>query len=144
MTSSFTRILVARQSPQNGCEGPDGEWLVPAAPSDIRTRKLARDSYVFVTVQGRRANKYGWVADLGRDLGAEELRQMDGLGLRARLGDDAVFELPEVDWYERYLRAVSRFEAGTPMVSDWREVRGPGVNRRELVTHKVIFYREEE
>lgn len=135
----YGRILVARHNPRNGCNGPEGEWLVPATDYD-RSAGTSGDSHLFVTVRGRHPNRFGWVADLVDPVSAASLRALDARGLRARLGDDSKFTLPEEGWYVEYLARVARYEAGTPMACDWRRVRGPGVNRKELWVHLVKFY----
>lgn len=135
----FHRILGARESPQNGCVGPNGEWLVPATSYDYLDRAPG-DKHVLVTLRGRHRNRFGWVIETTEPLTANSLREADGRALRAYLGDDAMVDLPDETWYQNYLNAVAKYEPGTPMTCHWRVVRGPGVKRRELYTHLVKFY----
>jgi len=137
--SGFDRILVARFSPKNGCRGPEGEWLVPATDHD-RTDGTSVDSHLFVTVQGRHPNRFGWVAELAEPVSAGYLKALDARGLRAHMGDDSKFTMPDEAWYSEYLTRIARYQPGTPMACDWRLVRGPGVNRKELWIHLVKFY----
>lgn len=139
----FDKILVGRESPQNNCKGPDGERLVPATTVDASSARLRKDAHFFVSLVGRHTNAYGWVASLAQPMTPEELLAADRASLRGKLGDDAEIEMPPLEWYVSYLRSVGKRKADEPMACHWRDVRGPGVNRRELSVHKVIFHDQE-
>lgn len=137
---AYNKVLVARDSHENGCLGPPGEWLVPATSQDSPRERLGADAHFFVTIRGRVPNAFGWVVELQDAITAGALADLDRAGLRARLGDDAPLSRPPLEWYEVYLKAVSGQAAGVPMASSWRHVRGPGVNRDEVTVHRVFFY----
>lgn len=133
----YSKILIARESPQNKCAGPTGDWLVPALPKDVGR---STGTLGFVGLVHRRHNRYGWVDEIPKPVTALELRGEDRRSLRTLYGDIADAVLPEVTWYESYLDDIASNKIGTPMTAGWRDVRGPGVSRRELHFHRVIFF----
>lgn len=133
MPECFQRALVARLSPPNGCEGPAGALLVPAPPFGLEKSASDAAPHSFVSLPDRRPNRYGWVAELPEPITAEGLRMLDSESLGGQC------TLPDVDWYEQHLRAVSRIDPGKPMAVGWRVIRLPQTVRRELITHRVIF-----
>lgn len=134
----YTKILVARRSPTNGCAGPDSGWLVPAPPQESAGKAVG--SHRFVAIRGRHGNKFGWVSQMATPLTAADLMNMDLAGMRGKCGDDAAITVPALAWYESYLHAVDRIGVDLAMGCDWREINLPGVQRRELWVHLVRFY----
>ena len=136
----FSKILMARESPKNHCLGPTGAWLVPATNWDRPRTRITKNAHYFVSLEARHSNAFGWVEELRNPVTADGLQQLDREALRRRSPPSAPIEMPEVSWYEAYLEGVSRYPSGTPMACAFREVRLPGVARRSLFVHKVIFH----
>lgn len=139
--SMYTKILVARESTKNRCNGPEGAWLVPASNADRPGFRLPNDEHYFVSLEGRIGNLFGWVEELDREITPEELQDNDRSSLKKSFPGIPA-EVPGLDSYVKYLKAVQRFATGTPMACDIREVKLPGSQKSEINVHKVIFHKK--
>lgn len=137
---AYNKILVARNSPQNKCLGPEDAYLVPASPNDRAAFALRNGEHFFSSLTGRISNMFGWVESIANPITAEDLLAMNTASILRMEGDDASNELPDIEWYIRYLRSVSRQENGTPMGCSWVVTNLPGARMRKLNVHKVLFY----
>lgn len=139
----YTKILVARLSPQNRCLGPEGAWLVPALPGEEARLRLRGDNHVFVSLPDRASNVFGWVAEPPEKLTAEGLRATDSAASRQSAAGSSPVDAP-VEWYAAYLDAIERHPAGTPLYCHWMEVKLPRAQSRRLRFSRVIFYEPRE
>jgi len=124
----YNKVLVCRNSPQNKCYAPDGEWLVvlPTKPK----MKLPKDDHPFVGVRSKEESRYGWVQSIEEGISAEELAKM--------YEDPPPEDL--IKSSEALLKAVIRENEGTSMSCSWFE-RGLGKDKkRVLQVHRVFFH----
>jgi hypothetical protein len=139
-TRRFSRVLIARVAPKNGCYGPEGARLVAALPRDEARWRLKPTEHFFVALAGRVANRFGWVAEAQPPITAADLRAADWASMQEHHSDATSAELPPVEWYESFLRSVEKYDVGTPMGCGWVEVKLPGSRKMKLNVHKVFFY----
>ncbi len=133
----YSKLLVARLSPPNRCFGPEGATLVPALPTDDAPFRRGVDQHFFVDVETGTANLFGWVAEARQSLTVGELVELDHF----RSAEAGLLRAPpDLEWYASFLEALARQPVGTPMGCSWLEVKLPGVEKRVLKTHKVLFY----
>jgi hypothetical protein len=132
MTETFTQVVIAKHSPQNGCFAPDGAVLYVAPKARVPTKPLVDHRFETATRPPLRS-KFGWVAE-SLPLTVDEFidRHVRGVPLSEALRAHV----------EVMLRAVSRLNPSTP-VGVYYARRGLEHPVMELVVHRVFFYRGE-
>ena len=125
----FSKVLVARQSPQNKCFAEDGEWLIIGQKGQTMKGGLPQDYHFFVGLRSGQPSRYGWVFQLEHEISPEELA--------AKFSNQPSDEL--VGSCLAILKAAVKYEVGTPMACTYSTI-GVMTKQRVLRVHKVIFY----
>lgn len=133
----MTKILTAKNSPDNRCYAEEGEIMSLGTPGDNIKRKLPKDEHFFVGLTSRQGSRYAWVTTVREPIAPERLREMDRESQKSLLG--TVHEQPS-ELYETLLAAINRFYPGTPMAAGWIDILGLDVRiKRKLQVHRVFF-----
>jgi len=129
----YSKVLIARNSPENGCHAIDGEWLIIG--QDVRKIKgrLPEDHHFFVGIESKQPSRYGWVHDIDREIKPKDLAE--------ELNANPSPEL--IDSCRLLLDAVGKQEPGTPMACTYSTI-GIIEKKRVLRVHKIVFYDEKE
>jgi hypothetical protein len=126
--TEFKKLLVAKYSPQNGCNAPDGVVLT-VLPKKPRPHKDSAHRFVS-SLDHAVSSKYGWVVD------AEPLT-LDQF-IAKHLGAKEIDE-EEKDHIKILLSSIAKLPPDTPVAASYF-VRGNLERRVDFVVHKVIFY----
>jgi hypothetical protein len=129
---SFSKVLVARNSPQNKCFAEDGEWLMIGREGQKMKGGLPQDHHFFVGLSSGQPSRYGWVFQLEHEISPEELA--------AKITSPPSEEL--VGSCLTILKAAAKYEVGTPMACTYSTI-GVMTKQRVLRVHKVLFYQSE-
>jgi hypothetical protein len=125
----FTKVLVARFSPQNQCYVPDGTLLY-VRPL-IRVPKQEHVGHHFLSVRDTRTtSKYGWVSETP----AFSLEEFAALHLRD-------VDLGEADraHIETMLLSIARLQRDAPVAASY-SLRGVETKQMEFAVHPVVFH----
>jgi hypothetical protein len=123
---TYTKSLVGRFSPKNGCHVANGEILIVKPHRKVPIRNI--HPHGFVGVDSRKKSKYGWVAESEQPFSLEEF--LSRFGLRGAS--------EEVDAIRLMLDSVKDLPAGVPVGCDYRK---DGLSSRmNLWIHRVAFY----
>jgi hypothetical protein len=128
----FTRLLVARHSPKNGCHAQDGEVLIVKPKTPLPSKDAAHH---FVSANdGRTRSKYGWV----QEVAPFSLQDF----VSKHLADRSLSE-EEREHIRSMLTATARIPVEKPAKVEY-VLRG--VERKETVlnVHRVFFYSKPE
>jgi hypothetical protein len=130
---TFQKILVAKFSPKNRCNVPEGEVLTVRPRKTLPHNKDVGHYFIGTRHISERA-RYGWVADVHPFTLDEFVR--DYLG-----GRD--LSQPEREHLQTLLSSISRLPAETPVTATYF-VRGVIEKRTAFTVHKVIFHQERQ
>lgn len=129
----YKMSLVARFSPKNGCNVPDGELLTV-----LPKKKLPRNrdsGHHFVSVRDPSlTSKFGWVKQ------SQPYSLEDFLKLTHGEGDASE---EQKDHVKTMLSAIAALDEGTPVAATYF-VRGTIERKHVFTVHKVIFYHPRE
>jgi hypothetical protein len=126
---TFEKVLIARFSPKNHCNVPEGEVLT------VRPRKTLphnRDvgHYFIGTRHGSEKSRYGWVKEVQPftlDNFVADYLEGKGLSPAGR------------EHLEVLLSSISRLPPGTPVTATY-SVRGVIEKKTVFTVHKVVFF----
>jgi hypothetical protein len=128
----FTRVLVARYSPKNGCHAQDGEVLIVKPKTPLPSKDAAHH---FVSAKdGRTKSKCGWVQE------AAPFTLQDFIS--KHLADRTLSE-DEREHVRTMLNAAARIPVEKPATVDYA-VRGVERKVIELSVHRVFFHPKPE
>ena len=123
--TKYTKVLVARYSPKNGCNVTEGEMLIVKPPVKEPNREL---SYHFEGVMTGKKSRYGWV------------KMVPEYTLENYI--DKYFKNiseKELIYLECMLSSISKLKVNTPVAVDYRQ-KSMGESIFVLHVHKIIFY----
>ena len=123
----YTKILVAKYSPKNGCHATEGEVLIVKPPVKEPGREL---TYSFEGVETGKKSRYGWV------------KTVPEYTLDSFIGEylERVLER-ERDYLNCMFDSISKLKDGVPVAVDFsQKLMGEAVF--VLHVHKVIFYND--
>ena len=126
---TFKKILVAKYSPKNACNVPDGE---PLTVVPKKNRPLNKDTgHRFVGVIDKsKLSRYGWVAEAPPFTLEEFIEKYLGSKEVGKEGKDHI---------KIMLSSISQLPVDTAVAATYF-VRGDLQKTSEFVVHKVIFY----
>jgi hypothetical protein len=124
----FTKILVARHSPQNGCFGEEGDVLYP--PVQLGPPASSRRYYFLSSENTKKRSKFGWVKSSQQPFNLEEF-----LADHPEIGRSE----EQCNLLEELFSAIAKLPDGTPVAGSYFR-RGIEHPRNELTFHKVFFY----
>jgi hypothetical protein len=127
--TKYTKLLIARHSPQNKCNVTDGEVLYLSPRMNVPMRPHV--SHYFLSTRDRKTrSRYGWVKEVAPfDLGEFIARFLPGSDL-SRQESTAI---------ETMLRSVADLAEGAPVAATY-SARGVEKRDMELDVHRVFFY----
>jgi hypothetical protein len=126
---TFTKLLVARHSTQNGCHVPDGQVLIVLPRRSVSLNKDTGHRFVS-SLDVSLNSKFGWVAD-SEPFTLDEFidRHLKGTAIEEEAkGHIALL-----------LSSIARLPAGTPVAATYF-IRGDVDRRSVFVIHKVVLY----
>lgn len=127
----FTKILIAKYSPKNGCFACDGDVLSIKPRKSLPQRDHLR--HFFVSVRDfKRKSRYGWVEDVKSFTLTDFVR--DHLS-------NSELSTAELSHIYTMLTSISSLPKGTPAAATY-SLRGVHNRVMQLTIHKVIFYNE--
>ena len=124
--TKYTKVLVARYSPKNGCNVTEGEMLIVKPPVKEPNREL---SYHFEGVMTGKKSRYGWV----KTVPEYTLENYIDKYLKN-------ISEKELVYLECMLNSISKLQTNTPVAVDYRQ-KSMGEPIFVLHVHKVIFYK---
>jgi hypothetical protein len=125
----YSKLLVARYSPKNGCNVPEGVVLTIQPRKNVSTKKDTGHRFVS-RLDKSSTSKYGWVAEVG-PFTIDEFIQRH---LRA----EAVSE-NEREHIRVMLSSIASLPIDTPVAARY-SVQGVIERKAVFVVHKVFFY----
>jgi len=128
MTKSFTKLLVARHSPQNGCHAQDGAILYVEPRPTVPLKDHLAHHFVAHGDDETRC-KYGWVSEV-EPFGLDDF-------IRTYLAERSISDSGR-DHLEIMLRSVAKLNPGTPVAATYSS-RGVEKPRMEFTVHRVVF-----
>lgn len=131
LDKKFTKILVAKYSPPNGCNINEGEVLILRPKKNIPMKNYVPHYFISMESPSLKS-KYGWVKDVEPFAFKEFIKRHVG---SEDLSDDERSHLYTM------LQAIEKLPAGTPVATEYSKY---GVIEQKMVitVHKVIFYKE--
>lgn len=124
----YTRMLVAKYSPINGCNVIDGECLIIKPPSKEPVKEI---SYKFEGSITGKKSRYGWV----KIVPEYTLKSF----IKEYLKDASEKERNLLSYM---LNSISKLPDNTPVAVDFRQ-KSMGESIFVLHVHKVIFYKQD-
>lgn len=130
MPSTFTKLLVGKYSPHNGCHVPDGEVLTITARAKVPLQEHLAHEFRAAS-NSRISSRYGWVHEVPKF----NLEQFAATYLDRR-------ELAESErrHLETLFTSIAKLPAGTPVAATYSS-RGVEGKRMDLSVHRVIFHK---
>ena len=125
----YSKILVARYSPENGCNVSDGVVLF-VVPRDKVPLKSNVVHYFTGTVDNKTQSKYGWVKRV-------EPFTIDEFAMSNL--HRAIATEKERLHLETMFRSIERLEDGTTVAATYSS-RGVETKLMEFTVHRVFFY----
>lgn len=125
----YSKLLVARNSPKNGCYVEDGHVLIVLSKNDVKLK----DQVVHYFIDGydkKTKSKYGWVRSV-------EQFSIGQFMNRYSLSTDDEQQVAHIG---AMLESASRFPDDTPMAATYSR-RGVEKKVMEFTVHKVFFYK---
>ena len=122
----YTKILVAKYSPQNGCDAFNEEILIVKPPVTEPRKEI---SYRFEGVKSGKKSRYGWVR-IVPEFALENF-------VNEYLGSISEKEL---EYLNCMLDSISKLSDNTPVGIDYRQ-KSMGEFVFVLHIHKVIFHK---
>lgn len=133
ITTVYTKLLVARHSPQNHCYARDGDVLTVVPRHSVPLRDSVQHRFQSTSKPGLRS-KYGWVADAGPfDLESFSAKYLSGRALTQS----------EEDHLRIVFESISKLPADTPVTADY-SMRGVEEKRMDFTVHRVLFFTSED
>jgi hypothetical protein len=126
--ATFSKLLVAKHSPQNGCHVRDGEVLCVLPRQKLPGKDHVSHAFVS-TVDRKTKSRYGWVVSV-------EPFTVDDF-VRAHLNDEA--DDPTRHHVLAMLTRLSNLPPGIPVAVEYTRY-GVEEPRVELNVHRVFFY----
>lgn len=131
MDKRYSKILVAKFSPQNGCHASEGEVLLLKPKTSIPMKNHV--PHYFVSVQNpKQKSKYGWVKEV-EDFSLGEF--VEKYAVTASSSDE------ELNHISIMLQSIEKLPIDTPVAADYSKY-GVIEQRMVLTVHKVFFYKE--
>lgn len=131
MDKKYTKIIVAKYSPQNSCYASDGDVLILKPKPSIPMKNLV--THHFVSAQNNKTkSKYGWVKEVDEFTLSEYIE---------RYATPAKLNEKEMEHIMTMLRSVDKLPVDTPVAADYSKY-GVMEHRMVLTVHKVIFYHD--
>lgn len=127
----YSKLLVAKYSPKNGCNVSDGTILYLKPSPTVPSADFVDHTFVS-TEDGATESKYGWVKDV-------EPFSTDDFVI-SHLGSERISE-EEKKHLEIMFTSIANLKAGTPVVAEY-SCRGVERRSMKLTVHRVIFYPE--
>lgn len=125
----YTKVLVAKYSPKNACNVPDGEVLTVVPKKNVSLGKDAEHRFLSSVDKSTRS-KFGWVAET-QPFTLDEF-------IASYLGGEKV-EDDEKNHIRIMLSCIASLAVDTPVAATYF-VRGDLDRRAEFKVHKVFFY----
>ncbi len=124
----FTRVLIAKYSPSNGCNVIDGEILIIKPPIKEPNKEI---SYKFEGIKTGKKSRYGWV------------KVVPEYTLKGFI-DEHLNRISEKELIclDNMLNSISKLPDNTPVAVDFRQ-KSMGESVFVLHVHKIIFYKQD-
>ena len=130
MPPAFTKLLIARHSPQNGCFAPDGAILTVVPRARVPLRDNVAHEFR-AAANSELTSKYGWVLDVP----AFDLQKFADEYLGGR-----VLNKTEEEHLQTMFASISKLPADTPVAATYSS-RGVEKKRMDFTVHRVILYK---
>jgi len=124
--SGYSKLLRARNNPENKCFAKDNEVLTIVPKKELPKKEC---KYHFIGALTEEKSKYGWVSEV------EPFTLEDFI---KKHGFDTSNET-EREYVKIMLDAASKQKPNTPMAADF-VMRGAMQKKMVLTVHKVLFY----
>jgi hypothetical protein len=129
MDELYTKVLVARHSPKNGCYVPDGQVLVIVPIKSLPKKEQV--AHFFVSVNDLKTrSKYGWVKEV-EPFTLNSFLENHFVG--RTLNDEALHHIKVM------LASIKKLSPGTAVAATYSS-RGIIEKSMALTVHRVIFY----
>jgi hypothetical protein len=129
MTDRYTKVLVARFSPQNRCYVADGEVLTVIPKKNLRRNKDTAHKFVS-TGDPSLTSKFGWV----HEVPAITLEQF-----LCRTSEPSAVSNERKEHIQTMLSSIALLREDTPVAATYK-IRGVIERRHVFVVHRVIFW----
>ncbi len=125
----YTKVLISKFSPKNGCDVDDGEYLVLIPKNNIPIRDYV--SHVFTgLINDNKHSKYGWVKDVPEFTLDEFVNKF----IRKRIS------VSEKKHLQIMFTSIAKLKEGTPVAVTYNQ-KSMTEKVMELKVHKVFFYK---
>ena len=126
----FSKVLVARHSPENQCNAQNGETLILKPRGQVPIGEYV--AHYFLSGKDRKTkSKYGWVKEVEPFSLNDFIEQNH---LEAYLNEEDRIQM------ERMFSKIGNLPPDTPVAATYSR-RGIERKRMELTVHKVFFYK---
>ncbi len=126
---TFSKIIVAQNSPNNGCHASDGVILIVEPLQRVPIKAVVQHG--FVSSDAKKAkSKYGWVKNV-------PLFAFDDF-VKENCVDSSLTE-DQKEHLKIMLSSIQNLPEGTPVTADYKS-RGVTERRMQFTVHKVVFY----
>ena len=135
---SYSKVLVARYSPENHCYACEGEVLSLQPRSKVNVSKtgVVKPQHHFVSGQdGKTPSRYGWVRECRQSFTVDDFIESHITPWRR------IVSSSEREGIQIMLHAIQSLPENTPVTADY-SLYGIIEKRVELKVHKVIFYQQ--
>lgn len=126
----YTKVLVSRFSPQNGCNVDDGELLVVKPKNNITLKDYV--PHFFVGINNSKAkSKYGWV---------KEVPQFTINDFVSNIKQENI-SVMELQCLTKLFDCIVNLQEGTPVAASYNQ-KSMTEKEMELKVHKVFFHKK--
>lgn len=128
--TNYTKILIARFSPENSCFANDAEMLVVASIKDKMQGRLRKGDNFFVGINTKKPSLYGWVKTVENGITAEELAALKN--------PDP--DIDEIKKAELLLKCAAKHPEGTAMFCHFVDVVSPEGKEKIMKITKIFLH----
>lgn len=127
-SETYTKVLVAKHSPEHRCHAADGDVLYVRPRRHVPLKSHVAHHFVSC-VDETKKSQYGWV----KDTSPFSLESFVRDRIRREVDEDTKLHVQSM------LQAIAKLDEGTPVAADYSR-RGLEQPRMELNVHRVVFY----
>jgi len=127
-SETYTKVLVAKYSPEHKCHAADGEVLYVRPRRSVPLKSQVAHHFVSSADETKKS-QYGWV----KDTSPFSLETFISDRIRGEVDEETTLHVQSM------LQAIAKLGEGTPVAADYSR-RGLEQPRMELNVHRVILY----